>query len=63
VCRGLPVVAALEQTVEELRAAGGSFKKLRERQRQLGHGQTGEVRMSDLRSVPLTLDFDFLAEV
>jgi hypothetical protein len=56
VCRGLPVAAALEQTVAELHAAGGSFKKLRQRQAQLAEEQAGEVRMSALKSVPLTLD-------
>ncbi|GBF88588.1 hypothetical protein Rsub_01303 [Raphidocelis subcapitata] len=61
VCRGLPVVVALEQTVEELRAAGGSFKKLRKRQQQLqGQSGVGPQMHPLLKSVPLVLDFDAL---
>jgi hypothetical protein len=57
VSRGLPVAAALEQTVDELRAAGGSFKKLQQqRQRQQG----GNPACLQLKSMPLRLDFDVL---
>jgi hypothetical protein len=58
------VAAALEQTVEELRTAGGSFKKLRQRQRQLQGPSAGGPQMQPLlKSVPLVLDFDALEGV
>lgn len=58
VCRGLPVASALEQTVEELRAAGGSFKQLRTAQAAAARGARREAVLQ-LKSMPLSDGFDF----
>jgi len=62
VSRGLPVAAALEQTVGELKAAGGSFKKLRQKQDKEQESQQRQMNPGhlQLKSMPLTLDFDVL---
>ena len=64
VSRGLPPAAALEQTVEEMRAAGGSFKAMRARAAAAAAGERegGGERVLQLKSMPLALGFEFCCE-